>query len=207
MTDRTNAASGETRVEKLKSMLDFQHQAIVSRMLVKNAAGSVTLFAFDKGEGLSEHTAPFDALLIGVEGEAEVRVDADIHRLGEGETLLIPAGAPHAVAPRAQFKMLLVMLRSPGFCEAQKGCGKSGAGLQRYQPPGDQAGAERRAGAYLLLLLVCQLGPFPKNHLLRRPGGGAQRANPRPPRPSGGPSYKHLSPGRGISQDLFVKGV
>ena len=111
MTDRTNAASDETRVEKLKSMLDFQHQAIVSRMLVKNAAGSVTLFAFDKGEGLSEHTAPFDALLIGVEGEAEVRVDADIHRLGEGETLLIPAGAPHAVAPRAQFKMLLVMLK------------------------------------------------------------------------------------------------
>ena len=76
MTDRSNAARTEIRVEKLKEMLDFQQQAIVSRMLVKNAAGSVTLFAFDEGEGLSEHTAPFDALLIGVEGEAEVRVDA-----------------------------------------------------------------------------------------------------------------------------------
>ena len=111
MNDRTNAASGETRVEKLKGMLGFQQQAIVSRMLVKNAAGSVTLFAFDKGEGLSEHTAPFDALLIGVEGEAEVRVGTDIHVLGEGETLLIPAGVPHAVAPQSQFKMLLVMLK------------------------------------------------------------------------------------------------
>ncbi|HRV78003.1 MAG TPA: cupin domain-containing protein [Thauera sp.] len=111
MTDRSNAARTEIRVEKLKEMLDFQQQAIVSRMLLKNAAGSVTLFAFDEGEGLSEHTAPFDALLIGVEGEAEVRVDADLHRLGEGATLLIPAGAPHAVAPCAQFKMLLVMLK------------------------------------------------------------------------------------------------
>ena len=99
------------RVENLAQMLQFQDKAVVSRMLVKNTGGSVTLFAFDAGEGLSEHTAPFDALLIGVEGEAEVRVDADLHRLGEGATLLIPAGAPHAVAPCAQFKMLLVMLK------------------------------------------------------------------------------------------------
>jgi quercetin dioxygenase-like cupin family protein len=111
MSEHDTATAGETRVETLKEMLAFQTHAIVSRMLVKNAAGNVTLFAFDEGEGLSEHTAPFDALLIGVEGEADVRVGAGTHLLGEGQSLLIPASVPHAVAPRARFKMLLVMLK------------------------------------------------------------------------------------------------
>ena len=111
MSEHDTATAGETRVETLKEMLAFQTHAIVSRMLVKNAAGNVTLFAFDEGEGLSEHTAPFDALLIGVEGEADVRVEAGTHLLGEGQSLLIPASVPHAVAPRARFKMLLVMLK------------------------------------------------------------------------------------------------
>lgn len=111
MNSGTPQAQAAIRVENLKDMLHFQDKAIVSRMLVKNAAGSVTLFAFDQGEGLSEHTAPFDALLIGVEGEALVRVSDTDHVLGEGQTLLIPAGAPHAVSPRSQFKMLLTMLK------------------------------------------------------------------------------------------------
>ena len=101
------------RVENLAQMLQFQDKAIVSRMLVKNAAGSVTLFAFDAGEGLSEHTAPFDALVIGVEGRAEVLLGGEHHDLGAGDTLLMPANVPHAITPTEPFKMLLVMLRNP----------------------------------------------------------------------------------------------
>ncbi|GAA4414591.1 cupin domain-containing protein [Quisquiliibacterium transsilvanicum] len=104
-------AQRETRVEILKDLLQCQQKAVVSRMLVKNTGGSVTMFAFDKGEGLSEHTAPYDALLVGVEGEADVRIAGVTHRLGEGQTVLIPATAPHSVDPVTPFKMLLVMIR------------------------------------------------------------------------------------------------
>lgn len=89
----------ETRVETLKDLLCFQDKAVVSRMLVKNTGGSVTLFAFDRGEGLSEHTAPFDALLTGVEGEAKVRVGTETHVLEEGQVLLIPADSAIADSP------------------------------------------------------------------------------------------------------------
>jgi quercetin dioxygenase-like cupin family protein len=104
-------AGAAPRVESLQRMLEFQPNAIVSRMLVKNTGGSVTLFAFAGGEGLSEHTAPFDALVIGVEGKAEVRLGGVPHTVGEGETLLMPANVPHAVEPVGDFKMLLVMIR------------------------------------------------------------------------------------------------
>ncbi len=105
------ASQHDPKVEKLKDLLHCQQKAVVSRMLVKNSGGSVTLFAFDRGEGLSEHTAPFDALLVGVEGEAEVRIGTTTHLLGEGQTVLIPATIPHAINPTTAFKMLLVMIR------------------------------------------------------------------------------------------------
>ena len=99
------------KVESLKQLVQYQDQAVVSRMLAKNSGGSVTLFAFDGGEGLSEHRAPFDALVIGIEGNAEIQVGGVGHRLAEGETLLMPANVPHAVSPAGRFKMLLVMIR------------------------------------------------------------------------------------------------
>ena len=111
MSDRDKGPGNPGKVENLKAMLAWQDHAIVSRMLLKNPGGSVTLFAFDAGEGLSEHTAPFDALVVGVEGEAEIRIGSAAHRVGEGETLLMPANVPHAVAPVGRFKMLLVMIR------------------------------------------------------------------------------------------------
>ncbi|MFP5462909.1 MAG: cupin domain-containing protein [Gammaproteobacteria bacterium] len=107
----STAPKRETRVETLKDLLHCQDKAVVSRMLVKNEGGSVTMFAFDRGEGLSEHTAPYDALLVGIEGEADVRIAGVTHRLGEGQTVLIPATAPHSVDPASPFKMLLVMIR------------------------------------------------------------------------------------------------
>ena len=100
-----------TEKQKLKQMLSFQAGAIVSRMLVKNPSGNVTLFAFDEGEGLSEHTAPFDALVIGIEGQAEISIKDKRQLLNEGETLLLPANIPHAVMPQGKFKMLLIMIR------------------------------------------------------------------------------------------------
>ncbi|NMF90260.1 cupin domain-containing protein [Aromatoleum petrolei] len=100
-----------TEVQKLKTLLPYQDSAIVSRMLVKNSAGNVTLFAFDGNEGLSEHTAPFDALVIGIEGHAEIPVGGVVHSVGEGDALLMPAGVPHAVRPIDGFKMLLIMIR------------------------------------------------------------------------------------------------
>ncbi|SFN87702.1 Cupin domain protein [Formivibrio citricus] len=98
-------------VLNLKQLLQFQDKAVVSRMLVKNTGGSVTLFAFDSDEGLSEHTAPFDALVVGVEGQAEILIGGVAYTLAEGDTLLMPANVPHAVNPQGQFKMLLVMIR------------------------------------------------------------------------------------------------
>ena len=100
-----------SEVLNLKQLLSYQDRAVVSRMLVKNASGSVTLFAFDGEEGLSEHTAPYDALVIGVEGRAEIPVAGVPHIVGEGDSLLMPANIPHAVKPLGGFKMLLVMIK------------------------------------------------------------------------------------------------
>ena len=103
--------SAKPEVLNLKQLLQYQQKSVVSRMLVKNPAGSVTLFAFDSDEGLSEHTAPFDALVVGVEGKAEILIGGVAYTLAEGDTLLMPANVPHAVNPQGQFKMLLVMTR------------------------------------------------------------------------------------------------
>lgn len=101
----------KSAVQNLKQLLQYQENAIVSKMLVKRPTGSVTLFAFDGSEGLSEHTAPFDALVVGVEGRAEIPIDGVKHVVAEGESLLLPANIPHAVHPLGNFKMLLVMIR------------------------------------------------------------------------------------------------
>ena len=111
MNETAKPSHAAPRVENLKQMLQVQDKAVVSRMLAKNAGGSVTLFAFDGGQGLSEHTAPFDALVIGVEGSADIHIGGVVHRLAEGETVLMPAHVPHAVSPTGPFKMLLVMIR------------------------------------------------------------------------------------------------
>lgn len=111
MTTPTPPGDSAPQVENLKTLLQYQQQAIVSRMLVKNSGGSVTLFAFDGGEGLSEHTAPFDALVVGVDGTAEITVAGQKYQVTEGESLLMPANVPHAVHPVGQFKMLLVMIK------------------------------------------------------------------------------------------------
>ncbi len=92
-------------------MIAYQDGAIVSREILKQKTGSVTLFAFDAGQGLSEHTAPFDALAHVLDGEAEITVAGKRHRVRAGEWILMPAGQPHAVKAPQRFKMILTMLR------------------------------------------------------------------------------------------------
>jgi len=95
----------------LSQMVEVQEGSVVSRTLVDRPAGTVTLFAFDGGQGLSEHTAPYDALVYILEGEAVVTVSGVGHRVSAGEALLMPAGEPHSLRAEEAFKMLLVMVR------------------------------------------------------------------------------------------------
>ena len=90
----------------------YQEGAVVSRTLLKRAGGTITLFAFDAGQGLSEHTAPFDAVAQILEGEAEITIAGAPLTVAAGELVLMPANQPHAVQARAPFKMLLTMIRS-----------------------------------------------------------------------------------------------
>jgi quercetin dioxygenase-like cupin family protein len=99
-------------VRRLTELVNYQDGAVVSRTLVKRATGTITAFAFDAGQGLSEHTAAFDALLQMIEGEAEITIAGKPFPLREGELILLPAQAPHAVAATTRFKMLLTMIRS-----------------------------------------------------------------------------------------------
>ena len=101
-----------TKVKPLGELLEYQDSSIVSRVLLKNNGGTVTLFAFDQGEGLSEHTTPFEALVFVVDGEAEVEIAGEVYRVRSGETITLPAKVPHAVRAAARFKMLLTMMRA-----------------------------------------------------------------------------------------------
>ena len=90
----------------------YQDGAVVSRTLLKRAGGTITLFAFDEGQALSEHTAPFDAVAHVLEGEAEITIAGTLLSVSAGELMLMPANQPHAVTARTRFKMLLTMIRS-----------------------------------------------------------------------------------------------
>jgi quercetin dioxygenase-like cupin family protein len=90
----------------------YQDGAVVSRVLLKRAGGTVTFFAFDAGQGLSEHTAPFDAIVHILEGEAEITIAGQTVNIVPGQMVLMPAHQPHAVAATTRFKMLLTMIRS-----------------------------------------------------------------------------------------------
>lgn len=97
----------------LPELIDYQPGAVVSRILLKTAAGSVTVFAFDRDQELSEHTVPHDALVQILDGEAGITVGGRPHRLHAGDSLLLPGGVPHAVKAVQRFKMVLTMLREP----------------------------------------------------------------------------------------------
>ncbi len=111
MNTPENKTSPIAEVLTLTDLVEYQTGTVVSRTLVKKAAGTITVFAFDAGEGLSEHTAPFDALVLVVEGEAEISVAGTPHRVRAGELLRLPAQHSHAVRAVQRFKMVLIMIR------------------------------------------------------------------------------------------------
>jgi quercetin dioxygenase-like cupin family protein len=99
------------KVSKLAGLVSVQEGAVISREIIKKSKGTVTVFAFDKGQGLSEHTAPFDALVTCLEGEMEVKISGEPSVLKAGEMIIMPADKPHSLNAITPFKMLLVLIR------------------------------------------------------------------------------------------------
>ena len=107
---KTNTLYAQTN--NLAKMIDYQEGSVVSRTLIDKKAGTVTLFAFDEGEGLSEHTAPFDAMVQVLEGEVVVTIAGKPVELKAGEITIMPANKTHALSAKTKFKMLLIMIKS-----------------------------------------------------------------------------------------------
>lgn len=102
----------EQKVQNLNESIEYQHDAVVSKILLKKDTGNVTLFAFDEGQGLSEHTAPFDAMVQIVDGEAEITVGAESYKVKKGEFIIMPANIPHALKANQKYKMILTMIKA-----------------------------------------------------------------------------------------------
>ena len=115
MSKDSKSSSGMPGAEalRLENLVEYGEGAVVSRTIAKGAAGTITVFAFDKGQELSEHSAPFDAYVTVLEGTGKLVIDGKPVRAESGETVLMPANIPHAVEAPEPFKMLLVMLRNP----------------------------------------------------------------------------------------------
>jgi len=102
----------QSEILKVAAMVEYQGGAVVSRQITKADGGNVTLFAFDQGQELSEHTAPFDALAHVLEGETEIKISGKPFTLKAGDAIIMPANEPHAVKATRQFKMLLTMIKA-----------------------------------------------------------------------------------------------
>ncbi|MCL2116223.1 MAG: cupin domain-containing protein [Methanobrevibacter sp.] len=96
----------------ISGLAEYQEGSVVSREIIRKEVGTVTIFAFDKGQGLSEHSAPFDAMVQIVDGEAEITISGNLNIVKEGELIIMPANEPHALAAVKPFKMILTMIRS-----------------------------------------------------------------------------------------------
>ena len=112
MTDEKDAGGAEPLHGAMAGLVGYQEGAVVSRVILKKGTGNVTLFAFDEGQGLSEHTTPFDALVHILDGAAVVTVGGRPHDLVAGEMILMPASVPHALKATTRFKMSLTMIRA-----------------------------------------------------------------------------------------------
>ena len=104
--------SYELKPVSLADMVDYQDGSVVSKTVIKKKTGTVTLFAFDQGQGLSEHTAPFDAMVQVLDGEVEIRIAGTPYNLKQGEMIIMPANVPHALSAVKRFKMMLIMVKS-----------------------------------------------------------------------------------------------
>ncbi|MEN6292298.1 MAG: cupin domain-containing protein [Methanobacterium sp.] len=100
------------KVLKTADLIEYQDGSVVSREIIRKDTGTVTIFAFDKGEGLSEHTAPFDAMVQIIDGKAEITISGNKNVLEAGEMIIMPANEPHALTALEKYKMILTMIRS-----------------------------------------------------------------------------------------------
>ncbi len=107
----TSAGIPAERVLEMADLIEYQEGAVVSRTIIDQKTGTLTLFAFTSGQGLSEHTAPFDALVYLLDGEADIAIAGQSYRLRKGEMIIMPANKPHGLKAIDNFKMLLVMIR------------------------------------------------------------------------------------------------
>jgi quercetin dioxygenase-like cupin family protein len=113
MDSKLGADKGLTgQVVNVEGLVSYQKDSVVSKTIVDKKVGTVTLFAFDKGQGLSEHTAPYDAIVQLIDGKAEITVSGKAQRVLKGEMIILPANEPHALVAVERFKMLLIMIRS-----------------------------------------------------------------------------------------------
>ena len=106
-----NEANSYTTAQSLENLVEYQQGNVVSRTIIKKESGTVTLFAFDKGEELSEHTAPFDALVYVLDGKADIFIDKKQNELTKGQMIIMPANLPHALKAAERLKMLLVLIK------------------------------------------------------------------------------------------------
>ena len=112
MTQSDNKDSRQPKPVSLSGQVDYKECSIVSRTVVDKASGSLTLFSFDKGQALSEHTAPYDAMVYVFDGEAGVTISGKTMTVKQGEMVVMPANEPHALKANQRFKMMLVMIKS-----------------------------------------------------------------------------------------------
>lgn len=98
-------------VYDISSLIDYQEGAVISKTLIDKKSGTVTLFSFDKGEGLSEHTAPFDALVLVFDGEADITIAGEVRRVKKDQMIVMPANKPHSLRAAEQFKMALILIK------------------------------------------------------------------------------------------------
>jgi quercetin dioxygenase-like cupin family protein len=111
MSDEKGKAAMKGEAIRLVALVDYQDGSVVSREIMRSKAGTVSVFAFDRGEGLSEHAAPFDALVQVLDGSAQVTIGGEPLGLGAGESVIMPAGVPHSLHAPERFKMLLTLIR------------------------------------------------------------------------------------------------
>jgi len=104
--------NNDLKSNSLVDMVNYQEESVVSKTILEKKTGTVTLFAFDQGQGLSEHTAPFDAVVQVLDGEVEIKISSEPYYLKQGEMIIMPANEPHALTAFKRFKMLLTMIRS-----------------------------------------------------------------------------------------------
>ncbi|WP_294967327.1 cupin domain-containing protein [uncultured Methanosphaera sp.] len=102
----------KSTIYQIDKLVEYQENSVVSKELVKKETGTITVFAFDKGEGLSEHAAPYDAMIQIIDGKLELTLNKKLYTLEKGDMIIMPANAPHALYAAERFKMILSMIKS-----------------------------------------------------------------------------------------------